>query len=253
MAERTPLPVKDAARQLCDELSHMGLQLPYMKALDICARLDGYIDWREHEREHAPVDTRAQTVRIVYLTGFSDKGYWWTQAEAEPWLVGRVDVDFAGPFETQELALEQARIRFPNALVVPHEAPTLEERGEGDWQSASVYLTMRVYCTPTPRVTRIMRNPNPDSEDARDMSDCLEFNPRYASPDGRILGVAYRSALKFVRFDTMRRCAAFEFSARLDISKPSGTSLKALVDRFSLTVRLSDNYEEPDTELLSWE
>ena len=251
MTEKTPLPVKDAARQLCDELSQIGLSLPYMKALDICARLNGYLDWREYEREFSPVDTRAKTVRVVYMTGFSDKGYWWTKAEKGPWLVGAVNVDYAGPFPTQEIALHQAQIRFPSALVVPHEEALAASPNTSGWQNVSVYVSLRLYCGASPRIQRVMRNPMGD--EGREFNDCLEFNPQYAQPDGRIQGVAYRSPLKFLRFDTVRRCAVFEFDARLDVTKPSGTGLPQLVDKFRFRARLSDTYEEPDVEVVSWE
>ena len=250
MTEKQPLPVKEAARQLCDELAQIGLSLPYMKALEICARLDGFRDWREYERQHEPVDTRTQMIRVVYLTGFSDKGYWWTRSAAEPWLIGTAAVDFAGPFPTQDQALQEARARFPNAVVTAHEDALASAQPEG-WQNVSVYVSLRLYFATSPRLTRVMLNPHGD--EAREMNERLEFNPQYSMPDGRIQGVAYRSPMKFQRFDTVRRCGAFDFNVRLDISKPSGTSLAQLVGKFRFNARLSDTYEVPDIELLSWE
>jgi hypothetical protein len=251
MTEKNRLSVKDGARHLCDELAQVGLNLPYMKALDICAQLEGYLDWREYERLHIQQAGSTQLVRVVYLNGFSDKGYWWTRAVAEPWLTGTPNIDYSGPFSTVDQALAQAKNRFPNALVMPHEQGLPGGETDAGWQRVSVYATIRLFFPSTSRVTRVMHNPYGD--DAQQMNERLEFTPRYSMPDGRIEGVTYRSGLKFLRFDTVRRCAAFEFEARLDVSKPSGTGLPELVDKFRFHARLSDTYEEPDIELVSWE
>lgn len=252
MSEKKRLPVKEAARLLCDELAQRGQSLPFMLALDICSRLEGYLDWREYERLNGQGDNKAP-VKVVYLNGLGDRGYWWTRATAEPWLHGAMDVDYGGPYTTQDVALQTARARFPDSLVMQHEAGGFASAisSSSGWQESSVYATIRVYFPMNPRITKVMHNPH--GEDGRQMNESIEFMPAYDGKDGRIKGVTYRSPLKFLRFDTVRRCAAFEFNARLDISRPSGTSLPQLVDKFRFRVRLADTYEEPDIELVEWE
>jgi hypothetical protein len=155
MSQKTRFSVKDGARHLCDELAQIGLNLPYMKALDICARLEGYLDWREYERLTIQQTGTNQIVRVVYMNGFSDKGYWWTKAAADPWLAGTPNVDFAGPFSTVDLALAQAKTRFPNALVMPHEEGLPGGDADAGWQRVSVYVTVRLFFPSTPRITRM--------------------------------------------------------------------------------------------------
>lgn len=244
------LELKDAARQLCDELTRLGQKLAYLNALDIVARLEGYADWKNYVSRTGGAQG-LYNISIIYMTGFAEKGYWWTKAAADPWLMGHQGVDFDGPFPTEEQAQIDAQDVHPQAVIIPFTPLQTQAGASANWEQVSVFAKMRISVPMSPVVSKIAQQPG--CEERRTMNDNFVFEPKYAQANGRVVGVSWRSPLKFNGVDTISRKAHFDFDARIEFSKPAGFDPKMLLSAMTFECHFADNWEEPEIKLLSWQ
>lgn len=240
--------LREAAKILCDELQKQGHKLSIVHSLDIVAKLEGYVDYANY----ASLTGRNEALyrlNIIYLTGFGEKGFWWTRAEADPWLLGRQEDDFNGPYETEEIAQQKAIAAHPQAIITPFSAPSAV--ATQNWETVSIFAKFKVLMATSPAITKISQNPF--SDERRQLNDAFVFSPRYAEKNGRVMGVSARTPLTFSTFDTIRRKASFTFDARIEISKPSGLPLAHLVNAMKFEGKLSDTLEEFEVQIVSWQ
>lgn len=244
------LDIKDAATQLCDELNLLGLKLPYTSSLDIMARMAGHANWRGYAL-HKAGSGATHSLSLVYLSGFAEKGYWWTKAEADPWLLGAQGEDFDGPYATVELASERAQRTHPRAALLPYTPSEITPEPSSTWGQVSVFARFKLSVPLTATISKIMQQPGCDER--REMNENFQFQPKYARANGRLTSVTARSALTCGGVDTIRRMANFNFDARLEISKPVGFDLKSILDEVQWNGVFSDTLDAPEVTLTSWQ
>lgn len=238
---------REAVTLLCEQLEKHGLKLHPTHAHDLIAMLEGYTDWNALA-SHTGQNNALYPVTLIYLTGFAEKGYWWTKAERAPWLLGAQGQDFDGPYETEEIAHAKAAKVHPQGMVLGYRP---EAQAAEVWEAVSVFARLRTFIPLSPKISKIIQNPG--CEERRAMNDAFAFSPSYAQSNGRVTSVSSRSALTFIKMEPLIKKAVFEFNARIEVSKPVGVPLKTVMDKMSYLSKLPDTLDEYETQLVSWQ